>query len=71
MNSIYAWGFYTSLMVIVVLVVTMATTEPLVIKECNIVTEASMQAKSLPEPKTLGELKYLINEGEYNGTQIY
>lgn len=63
--NIKDWALLTSLMIVAVLLVVMSTTEPVVIKECDISKPISAGVEPGNNYKTWGELKYLIDEGEY------
>lgn len=55
----------TSLMITGVLLLVIFTSKPVVVKECDITKPLSAGVEPGSNYKTLGELKYLINEGEH------
>lgn len=63
--SLKDWMLGTSLAVITILVVTMLTTTPMVVKECEMARPAGASVVPGDGYKTWGEIKHLITEDEY------
>lgn len=58
------WVLMTSLMITVALLGVVFTTEPVVVKECDITKPLSAGVEPGSNYKTWGEIKYLIEDGE-------
>lgn len=63
--SVKDWALGTSLAVIAILLVTMLTTTPMVVKECDTVRPLSAGVVPGDGYKTWGEIKHLIEDEEY------